>query len=355
MAASCSLGGDVCLPKMTAEILAVSRSEVFLIQNVRAHTCTSASEVRLHVRAFTHARTHIHTQVQITLKPGLTKNSRTNLETCITVHMHQKESVEDLLKKKVKDPSDFEWLKQLSNSWWIVDVLADALERWSLGCSRTLTTHFNLHNYAPLGAQAPSPHIFRLERLRNFCDCRCGCFCCMFWTERTGTLLSCCSMISIETLLEDDTAPVKEGCLSKALLRCPSTKAFSPLRCMRTRPCPQVRFYWRDDKDTVIISICDVDFEYSYEYLGVKERLVITPLTDICYITLSQALGMFLGGAPAGPAAHLLHHNVTSTGHVLGGARAGLKGCGCMGGGFDRIMRASQPVLAEGGLVLLLK
>lgn len=36
----------------------------------------------------------------------------------------------------------------------------------------------------------------------------------------------------------------------------------------------QARFYWREDKDTVIISVCDVDFEYSYEYLGVKERLV---------------------------------------------------------------------------------
>ena len=59
-----------------------------------------------------------------------------------------------------------------------------------------------------------------------------------------------------------------------------------------------MRLYWREDRDNVIISVCDVDFAYSYEYLGVKERLIVTPLTDICYVTLSHALGMYLGDAP---------------------------------------------------------
>ncbi|ESO91629.1 hypothetical protein LOTGIDRAFT_122204, partial [Lottia gigantea] len=64
----------------------------------------------------------------------------------------------------------------------------------------------------------------------------------------------------------------------------------------------QLRFYWEKEPDELLIRQCTGDFGYGYEYMGLNGRLVITPLTDRIYLTLTQALSMNLGGAPAGPA-----------------------------------------------------
>jgi dynein heavy chain len=64
----------------------------------------------------------------------------------------------------------------------------------------------------------------------------------------------------------------------------------------------QLRFYWDKDEDNCIIRQCTGSFQYGFEYMGLNGRLVITPLTDRCYMTLSQALTFKMGGSPAGPA-----------------------------------------------------
>ena len=81
----------------------------------------------------------------------------------------------------------------------------------------------------------------------------------------------------------------------------------------------QLRFYWDTDVDDCLVRQVNACLAYGYEYMGVGSRLVITPLTDRCWITITGlsnkilsfsetdfflvgALHIKLGAAPAGPA-----------------------------------------------------
>ncbi|EGO28454.1 hypothetical protein SERLADRAFT_445906 [Serpula lacrymans var. lacrymans S7.9] len=84
----------------------------------------------------------------------------------------------------------------------------------------------------------------------------------------------------------------------------------------------QMRFYLdravESPLDRLAIRVADASFPYGWEYLGVPDRLVQTPLTDRVYLTLTQALDNQLGGSPFGPAGTGKTESVKALGVQLG-------------------------------------
>lgn len=84
----------------------------------------------------------------------------------------------------------------------------------------------------------------------------------------------------------------------------------------------QLRYYFDSSidnpTDRLIVNQAKATFNYGFEYLGMPDRLVSTPLVDKCFLAMTQAIDQRLGGSPFGPAGTGKTESVKALGHNLG-------------------------------------
>ncbi|KAG2426397.1 hypothetical protein HYH02_014824 [Chlamydomonas schloesseri] len=124
----------------------------------------------------------------------------------------------------------------------------------------------------------------------------------------------------------------------------------------------QLRYYHRAE-GSVKVAMAEATFDYTWEYQGNAAKLVYTPLTDKCYLTLTQGMALGYGGNPYGPAGTGKTESVKALGQALarqvlvfncdeefdfksmGRIFVGLVKCGAWGC-FDEFNRLDEEVLS---------
>lgn len=110
-----------------------------------------------------------------------------------------------------------------------------------------------------------------------------------------------------DQLILDNCHSINTWCWQKQL-RLSRKKASSSNRQQSTR----------DVDDGVVITMSNAEFDYTYEYQGNASKLVHTPLTDKCFLTLTQGMNMGFGGNPYGPAGTGKTESVKALGGYFG-------------------------------------
>ncbi|KAG5188873.1 dynein heavy chain, N-terminal region 2-domain-containing protein [Tribonema minus] len=76
--------------------------------------------------------------------------------------------------------------------------------------------------------------------------------------------------------------------------------------------------YYVEANGKCVVRMGGAQFDYTHEYQGNAPKLVHTPLTDRCYLTLTQGMHMGFGGNPYGPAGTGKTESVKALGQAFG-------------------------------------